>query len=98
SQLTVALTPTPSRSMVTSVALSPASGTGNPGGTIQFSASVQGTVTDKTVTWKASAGTIDTTGKFTAPATAATVTITATSNADSSKSATATLTVAPPVV
>src|SRR5262249_9669191 len=61
-------------------------------------AAVTGTVTDKSVTWKASAGTIDTTGKFTAPATAATVTITATSAADATKSGTATVTVSTPAV
>ena len=54
-----------------------------------FRAKVTGTL-NTGVTWAASAGTIDSTGLFTAPATVATVTITATSMANPSVSGTAT--------
>jgi hypothetical protein len=88
----------PSTPTVTSVTLSPASASVNTAGTQQFAASVQGTVTDKTVSWKAASGTITTGGFYTAPATAGTDTVTATSNADNTKSATVTVTVTTAVV
>ncbi len=49
--------------------------------------------TNSSVTWTASAGTITSSGMFTAPGTTGTVTITATSTADATKSGTATLTI-----
>jgi hypothetical protein len=55
-------------------------------------------VSNKSVTWKASIGTIDSSGNYTAPASAGTGTVTATSVADTTKSASATITVAAPVI
>ena len=88
----------PTTPTVTSVTLTPASASLNTGATMQFSASVQGTGTDKSVTWKAASGVITTGGFYTASATAGTDTITATSNADNTKSASATVTVTASVV
>jgi hypothetical protein len=82
--------------VVTSIAVSPASTSLTTGGTVQFAASVQGTVTNTSVTWKASAGSISGSGMFTAPATAGTATVTATSVADTTKSASATVTFTAP--
>jgi hypothetical protein len=62
----------------TSVSVSPATATIAVGATQQFSASVAGTTT-QVVTWSASAGSIDQTGLFTAPATAGSATSTAAS-------------------
>ncbi len=73
-----------------SVSVSPASATIQAGGTQQFTASVSGS-TNTAVTWKASAGTISTSGAYKAPSAAATATVTATSVADPTKSATATV-------
>jgi hypothetical protein len=64
-----------------------------PGGRQQFTATVTNS-TEKSITWSASAGTIDQNGFFTAPSLPGTVTVTATSKADSSKSASATVSVA----
>jgi len=83
---------------VSSVSVSPAASSIQTGGSQQFTAAVQGTVTNKAVTWKTSAGTISATGLLTAPTTNATVTVTATSVADTTKAGTATVTVAAPVV
>jgi hypothetical protein len=83
-----------SKSTVSSVAVSPGTAATNVGSTIQFAAAVQGTTTNKAVTWKVSAGSINSSGLFTAPATAGTATVVATSSADSSKTATATIAVA----
>jgi subtilisin family serine protease len=63
-----------------------------PGDTIVFSAKVTNAA-DNRVTWKASAGTIDDTGRFAAPGAPGTVTITATSVQDPSRTGTATVTV-----
>ncbi len=66
--------------------------------TSQCTAAVTGTGSySSAVTWGASAGTINSSGLLTAPATASTVTITATSTQDTSKSGTATVTVTVPV-
>ncbi len=62
-------------------------------GRIQFAATVSGAV-DETVQWRASSGTIDTTGLLTAPGGPGPVLVTATSNANPAKSASATVTVA----
>jgi len=83
---------------VSSVSVSPAASSIQTGGSQQFTAAVQGTVTNKAVTWKTSAGTISATGLLTAPTTNATVTVTATSVADTTKAGTATVTVAAPIV
>jgi hypothetical protein len=85
-------TPAPTSTSVTSVTVSPSSTTTATGGTIPFTATVQGT-TSTSVTWAASTGTITSAGVYTAPATTGTATITATSVADSTKSATATVTI-----
>jgi uncharacterized protein YjdB len=76
-------------SSVSSVTISPASSTASTGATVQFSASVQGSATDKSVTWKATLGTITSAGLYTAPASAGSDAVTATSNADTTKSASA---------
>jgi len=75
------------------------------GQTKQFNASVANDPTNGGVTWSLTpangAGTISTSGLYTAPASIAaqqTVTVTATSVADTSKSNTATITLLPPVV
>ncbi len=67
------------------------------GGTTQFTAKITGT-TDTAVTWKASAGTIDQTGFYTAPSTAGTITITASISAQPTVTATASVTVSDVVV
>ena len=96
--VTAAPAPTPNPT-VTSVTVSPASTSATGGSTLQFTASVQGTASDKSVTWKAALGSITASGLYTAPSKAGTDTVTATSDADSSKSGSATISVtaaAPP--
>jgi Bacterial Ig-like domain (group 2) len=86
---------------VSSVSLTPLTGSVTTSGTLQLTATVQGTASNKSVTWKTSSGTISASGLFTAASTAGTATVTATSAADTTKSATATITVtasAQPVV
>jgi polysaccharide biosynthesis protein PslG len=85
--------PTPT---VTSIVISPAVASLTISGTVSFTAVVQGTVSDKTVTWKALLGGINSAGIYTAPATAGTDTVTATSVADSGKFASATITITTP--
>jgi len=83
---------------VTGVSVSPGTASVAGGATQQFNATVAGTNSpSQSVTWSATAGTISSSGLFTAPtatSAAQTITITATSVADSSKSGTATVTVA----
>ncbi|MCB9620689.1 MAG: Ig-like domain-containing protein [Sandaracinus sp.] len=74
------------------VAVMPDEVTLEAGATQTFTATVMGAA-DTSVTWSASAGTIDAAGNFTAPAEAGSVTVTATSVEDTSVSATATVTV-----
>jgi hypothetical protein len=90
--ITAAPAPTPNPT-VTSVTVSPASTSAVTDGTLQFTASVQGTAADKAVTWKAALGSITSSGLYTAPSNAGTDTVTATSDADSTKSASATVNV-----
>jgi hypothetical protein len=78
---------------VTSVVVSPATASSVTGGTLPFGATVQGTASEQTVTWKAARGTITSAGIYTAPAKAGTDTVTATSVADSTKSASSMVTV-----
>src|SRR6266567_4726993 len=80
-----------------SVAISPTSATVGSGKTQQFAATVQGT-TNTTVTWSASAGSISSSGLFTAPTVTSntTATVTATSAADTTKKASATVSVTAP--
>jgi subtilisin family serine protease len=67
------------------------------GQTSQCTATVTGTGSySSVVTWSASAGTINSSGLFTAPSAAGTVTVTATSTQDATKSGTATITVTLP--
>ena len=75
-----------------SVTVSPSSATVAPGGTQQFTATVSG-MSSSAVTWSASAGSISSSGMFTAPGTSGNVTVTAASASDSSKKASATVTV-----
>jgi hypothetical protein len=81
---------------VTSVTISPSPASSTTDGTLQFTASVQGTVTDKSVRWTASSGKIGSSGLYTAPSTRGTDTVTATSNADSSKAASSAVQVSAP--
>src|ERR1700728_1455278 len=74
---------------VTSVTITPASASATTGGTVQFSATVQGTASNKTVSWKAAIGQVTSSGLYTAPASGGDDTVTSTSEADSTKSATA---------
>jgi polysaccharide biosynthesis protein PslG len=79
---------------VTSTTISPISASSTTDGTIQFRAAVLGTASNKSVTWKASLGTITASGIYTAPANVGTALVTATSSADPSKSASATVVIA----
>src|SRR5579872_1259701 len=90
---TVKVTATAASATVTSVSVSPATASVNTSGKVQFSATVQGSASNKAVNWTAALGTITSTGAYTAPSKAETDTITATSQADSSMSATAKVTV-----
>lgn len=82
---------------VSSVTVSPSTPTVSGSTTQQFAATVAGTNNPgQGVTWAASAGTINSSGLFTAPAATASsqsITITATSTVDNTKSGTATVTV-----
>jgi hypothetical protein len=84
-------------SQPTQVSISVSPGTANvqTGGQQQFTASVFGT-SNTGVAWKATGGTVTTTGLYAAPSTAGTYTVTATSAADSTKSASSTITVSQP--
>jgi hypothetical protein len=84
-------------SQPTQVSISVSPGTANiqTGGQQQFTASVFGT-SNTGVAWKATGGTVATTGLYTAPSTAGTYTVTATSAADSTKSASSSITVSQP--
>jgi hypothetical protein len=86
----------PSTPAVSSVTVSPATASSLTGGTLPFTATVQGSTTNKAVTWKAALGTISATGLYTAPAKAGTDLVTATSAADPSVSGTASVTVTAP--
>ena len=87
--------PAPSAISSVSPACTPSTVAAN--ATSQCSATVMGTGSySSTVTWSASAGTINSSGLFTAPATAASATVTATSTQDSAKSGTVSVTVKAP--
>jgi hypothetical protein len=81
---------------VSSVSVSPSTATVVGGATQQFAATVVGTNSpSQSVTWTASAGSVSSSGLFTAPAATSssqTITVTATSTADTSKSGVATVT------
>lgn len=82
---------------VDSVTVSPSASTLAGSGTQQFTATVSGSnAPSQSVSWTCSAGTISTSGMFTAPAATSstqTITVTATSTQDNTKSGTATVTV-----
>jgi hypothetical protein len=82
---------------VTGVTVAPASTNVAGGASQQFTASVAGTFSpSQAVTWSASAGSINSSGQFTAPAATSsvqTITVTATSVANSAKSGSATITI-----
>ncbi|MBL0314043.1 MAG: PKD domain-containing protein [Holophagaceae bacterium] len=63
------------------------------GETVVMTATVANATTTTAVTWSTSAGTIDPTGRFTAPGTPGAVTVTATSVEDTTKNASVTITV-----
>ncbi|MGA7687024.1 MAG: Ig domain-containing protein [Terriglobales bacterium] len=79
-----------------SVSVSPTSATLSSGGSKQFSATVTGTA-NTAVTWTASAGSVSTSGLYTAPTvqSATQATVTATSQADTTKSASSAITINP---
>jgi hypothetical protein len=78
-----------------SLSISPTTASLQTGGQQQFAAFVSGT-SNTAVTWKASGGTVTTSGLYTAPSVAGTYTVTAVSAADSTKSASATVGVSSP--
>ena len=87
-----------SPSTITSVSVSCNPTSVQTGQTSQCMATVTGTGSyGSTVTWIASAGTINSSGLVTAPNTAGSITVTATSTQDTTKSGTATVTVTVPV-
>jgi hypothetical protein len=88
--------PAASGPAVTSVTISPGATSSTTGGTLQFSATIQGTTTDKSVAWKAAQGQISSAGLYTAPSSAGTDTVTVTSDADVTKSSSAQVTVTAP--
>jgi fibronectin type 3 domain-containing protein len=71
---------------VIAVTISPATASSITSGTLSFAATVQGTTSNKAVTWKASLGTITSSGMYTAPSKTGTDIVTATSNVDPTKS------------
>jgi hypothetical protein len=79
------------------VSISPTAATVTSGSTQQFTPTVTGS-TNTGVTWTATAGSVSSSGLFTAPTVSAnaTVTVTATSQADTTQSASATVTVTTP--
>ncbi len=81
-----------SAAVTVSVSVAPTSTTTTTNGTAQFTATVSGS-TNTAVTWSATAGTVSSTGLYTAPGTAGTYTVTATSAADTTKSASASVSV-----
>jgi hypothetical protein len=86
--------PPPPSSAITSVQVACNPATVNINATSQCTATVKGTGSySSAVTWSASAGAINATGLFTAPAAAASVTITATSVQDTAQSGSATIAV-----
>lgn len=98
STITIDASVTPT-SPATTVSVSPSSVSLTAGGSEQFSALVQGT-SNTAVTWSANAGSISSSGLFTAPnvSTSTTVTVTATSAADTNAHASASVDVAPAAV
>jgi fibronectin type 3 domain-containing protein len=78
--------PVASSSAVTSVSVSPATASSITSGTLPFKATVQGSTSNKSVTWKVVLGHINASGMYTAPSKAGTDTVTAVSNADPTKS------------
>ena len=89
--------PPPPAPTITSVSVSCNGASVQTGQTSQCTATVSGTGSyNSAVTWSASAGTINSSGMFTAPATVGTVTVTATSVQDTSKTANTTMTVTTP--
>ena len=95
----VSAKPVASSSAVTSVSVSPATASSITSGTLPFKATVLGTTTNKSVTWKVVLGHINASGLYTAPSKAGTDTVTAVSNADPTRSDSTVVTVttaAPP--
>lgn len=87
----------PVSSTISSVSAACTPSTVAPNATAQCSATVMGTGSySSAVTWSASAGSINSSGLFTAPATAAAAAVTATSTQDSTKAGTASVTVKAP--
>ena len=87
-------TTTPKTSQTVSISVAPTSTTLTANGTAQFSAAVSGS-TNNAVSWSVAsgAGTVNSSGLYTAPASAGTATVMATSMADSGKTAMATVTI-----
>jgi len=78
--------------VISSVNVSPASASLNPGASLQFNASVVGLgITNSGVTWASSGGTMGSDGTFTAPIQSGDVTITANSQQDPTKVGSATV-------
>ena len=91
---TATLTVQSASSTITSIAVACTPSTVGVNATSQCDATVQGTGSfSSAVTWTTSAGAVNATGLFAAPASPASATVTATSTEDTTKSGTATLTV-----
>ena len=90
---TVKITAQGSSPTVTAVTVTPTTSSVKTSAKLQFTASVQGNVTNKAVSWSAVLGSISSTGAYTAPSKAGTDTIKAASEADSSMTASAKVTV-----
>jgi hypothetical protein len=85
-------TPPSPTGTITSVTVTPSPASAPAGKTIQFAASVQGSASDKSVTWKALLGTVTPSGLYTAPL-SGTDTVTAVSNADPTESGSSTISI-----
>lgn len=84
----------PPPSTVTSVSVSPSTASINPGGTQQFTATVNGTGSpSQSVTWTTNGGSVTASGLYTPPGTIGTYMVTATSVQDGTKSGSASVTV-----
>jgi hypothetical protein len=94
--ITASSTSAPPVPTVTGVVVTPGSASSMTGGTLQFSGTVQGTTTDKSLTWKAVLGQITSSGIYTAPSKPGTDTVTATSEVDAGVSASVNITVTAP--
>src|ERR1700733_12175840 len=86
----------PSGAPVASITITPGSASATTGETVQFAVTVQGTASNKAVTWKAALGQISASGFYTAPASAGDDTVTAIAEANAAKTASVQVAVSAP--